>query len=158
RGNDLRDQCPTPGHGKHPEYTDCGRFMHAVFSPDDPSFPESGTGSIGPHVQMSESPVRGMWCQLVYPGYKSGKLDLKAIQRVDILVRTPSNSQVTGHTALHGGENIAPDTKKPNGYVIYDASFGDYDPDHPDKGGGHPPKRKVVRNLSEFQIYARPNP
>ncbi|HVT12802.1 MAG TPA: hypothetical protein VHE55_11090 [Fimbriimonadaceae bacterium] len=148
-GNFLYDKCPTKGHGKHPEFTDCGRFMHLLYSKSDPFFPKVGTGAIDDYMNP------GFFSKVVRDAmgndYTTGKIDDKSIKPGDLLVKPPPDGG-TGHVAMLG--KVFKDKKGRTWYTIYDASFGDYPATK--KSAGRLPTKHLVRSLREFHYYARP--
>ena len=94
-------------HGRPvPEYTDCGRFVHAVVQKDDPNYPAVGTGIQKDYIEQN-------W---TYGTIGEGD----GPQPGDVLI---VHNQHHGHTAIYKGPGA-------NGtYEVYNASLGDHGPD-----------------------------
>jgi hypothetical protein len=110
-GRDQTDPCPGrhPGQ-RHPRYTDCGRFVHAVVFPDDPNFPKVGSWRMVEYV--TALPVEWEWGTISGGGMKPG----------DVLLRG-------GHVAILVDYYAHWDGKKfVTRYEVAEASFGDHGP------------------------------
>lgn len=150
-GVDYEDRCPNPHHTTHPQATDCGRFMHQIFSKVDPTFPKSGTGTLDTYLRQ-HSDAKHPTKNDTY--YDRGAINDTSIRPGDLLLKPPPDSKHAGHTAMLGG--ISKDKKGRTVYTIYDASFGDNDP-KTGQGPGRLPTKRQVYSLKQFQYYARPH-